>query len=234
MSDQLFSSHWYRVAKVKIALRSHVRVHQHSYRGNTWYILRDDSSGRHHRFNEVAYTCEKLAHGTPSGIDNTLATYAQPMLFRNANVVDFEALDIGEPLPLLIAICEQRGSTLEQVAGVRARYESSREPYEAIFEQIDALSTAGAAALLDRDFGKLGHLMNINQGLLNAIGVSTPDLEIMVDIARAAGAVGAKLTGAGGGGSIVALCPEKTPQVGSALRAEGYRVMDLTKGREKT
>ncbi|MGI9225403.1 MAG: hydroxymethylglutaryl-CoA reductase, degradative [Woeseiaceae bacterium] len=186
------------------------------------------------RVNEVAYTCEKLAHGTPSGIDNTLATYAQPMLFRNANGVDFEALDIGEPLPLLIAICEQRGSTLEQVAGVRARYESSREPYEAIFEQIDALSTAGAAALLDRDFGKLGQLMNINQGLLNAMGVSTPDLEIMVDIARAAGAVGAKLTGAGGGGSIVALCPEKTPQVGSALRAEGYRVMDLTKGREKT
>jgi putative peptide zinc metalloprotease protein len=60
VSDQLFSSHWYRVAKVKIALRSHVRVHQHVYRGNTWYILRDDSSGRHHRFNEVAYQFIKL------------------------------------------------------------------------------------------------------------------------------------------------------------------------------
>jgi len=63
MSDQLFSSHWYRVAKVKIALRSHVRVHQHSYRGNIWYILRDDSSGRHHRFNENAYSFIKLING---------------------------------------------------------------------------------------------------------------------------------------------------------------------------
>ena len=63
MSDQLFSSHWYRVAKVKIALRSHVRVHQHMYRGNTWYILQDDATGHHHRFNEVAYTFIKLING---------------------------------------------------------------------------------------------------------------------------------------------------------------------------
>jgi mevalonate kinase len=75
--------------------------------------------------------------------------------------------------------------------------------------------------------------MNINQGLLNAIGVSTPELEKMVDNARAAGAVGAKLTGAGGGGSIVALCPEGTVQVAEALRSRGYRVMDLTTGREE-
>lgn len=63
MSDALFSSHWYRVAKVKIAMRTHVRVHQHVYRGNIWYILRDDSSGRHHRFNEVAYNFIKLING---------------------------------------------------------------------------------------------------------------------------------------------------------------------------
>ncbi len=63
MPDQLFSAHWYRVAKVKISLRSHVRAHKHVYRDNTWYILRDDSSGRHHRFNEVAYTFIKLING---------------------------------------------------------------------------------------------------------------------------------------------------------------------------
>jgi len=63
MSDKLFSSHWYRVAKVKVSLRSHVRVHQHVYREGTWYILRDDSSGRHHRFNEAAYNFIKLING---------------------------------------------------------------------------------------------------------------------------------------------------------------------------
>ena len=186
------------------------------------------------RVNEVAFASEKLAHGTPSGIDNTLATYARPMLFRNADGLEFEELEFQEPVPLVIASCEQRGRTHEQVAGVRARYDSSRESYTAIFEQIDALSAAGAAALTNRDYAELGRLMNINQGLLNAIGVSTPELEKMIDIARAAGAVGAKLTGAGGGGSIVALCPEETVQVAEALRSRGYRVMDLTTGREES
>ena len=63
MSDQLFSSHWYRVARLKIGLRSHVRVHKHVYRNNTWYILRDESSGRHHRFNEMAYSFISLING---------------------------------------------------------------------------------------------------------------------------------------------------------------------------
>jgi putative peptide zinc metalloprotease protein len=63
MADQLFSSHWYRVANVKLSLRSHVRVHQHVYRNGTWYILRDESSGRHHRFNEAAYNFIKLING---------------------------------------------------------------------------------------------------------------------------------------------------------------------------
>jgi len=68
--------------------------------------------------------------------------------------------------------------------------------------------------------------------LLNAIGVSTSELEHMIDIARAAGAAGAKLTGAGGGGSIVALCPETSAQVSEALRSRGYRVMDLANDRD--
>ena len=66
MSDQLFSPHWYRVANVKLSMRSHVRVHKHSYRGNTWYILRDESSGRHHRFNEAAFSFIKLINGKRS------------------------------------------------------------------------------------------------------------------------------------------------------------------------
>ncbi len=63
MSDQLFSSHWYRVAGVRLSLRSHVRVYKHVYRGSSWYIVRDESSGRHHRFNEAAYHFIKLING---------------------------------------------------------------------------------------------------------------------------------------------------------------------------
>ena len=76
--------------------------------------------------------------------------------------------------------------------------------------------------------------MNVCQGLLNAIGVSTPALEQMVAIAREAGAAGAKLTGAGGGGSIVAVCPGKVSEVAAALQAAGYTTIDLPADREAT
>ena len=74
--------------------------------------------------------------------------------------------------------------------------------------------------------------MNICQGLLNALGVSTPELERMVAIARQAGAAGAKLTGAGGGGSIVAACPGAVNAVVTALRSAGYSTIDLSNDRE--
>ena len=79
------------------------------------------------RINEIVFACEKIAHGTPSGIDNTLATHARPMLFRNADGLEFEELELKEPPPIVIASCDMRGSTHEQVAGVRARYDDSRE-----------------------------------------------------------------------------------------------------------
>ena len=72
--------------------------------------------------------------------------------------------------------------------------------------------------------------MNICHGLLNAIGVSTPGLERMVSLARLAGAAGAKLTGAGGGGSIVAICPDGVEPVDAALRRAGYRTLRLDEG----
>jgi hydroxymethylglutaryl-CoA reductase len=122
--------------------------------------------------------------------------------------------------------------THEQVAGVRARYDQNRAHYTTIFDQIDGLSIDGAAALGEADYMQLGSLMNICNGLLNAIGVSTPELEHMIGLARHAGAIGAKLTGAGGGGSIVALCPGVVDEVSSALASAGYRTITLTSGRD--
>ena len=86
---------------------------------------------------------------------------------------------------------------------------------------------AAALALKQCDYMQLGALMNICHGYLNAIEVSTPELEKMIGIARGAGATGAKLTDAGGGGSIVALCPGKTTVVARALTDAGYGVVNL-------
>ena len=184
------------------------------------------------RVNAIAFECEKLAHGTPSGIDNTIATYAVPMTFRNAESLHVENLVLPEPPPIIIACSSSPGLTVEQVAGVRARHEQHPLRYEALFDEIDVLSQAGANALVRADYADLGMLMNICQGLLGAIQVSTAELEGMVQIARSAGASGAKLTGGGGGGSIIALCPGRVSEVRSALASAGFRTLNLSQQEE--
>ena len=180
------------------------------------------------RVNEIAFLCERHAHGTPSGIDNTIATYARPMVFRNAGSIQTRYLKLPDFPPIVVASSGQPGLTLPQLAAVRARRERGPRAYDAIFDEMDAISLAGADALERGDYAELGGLMNVCHGLLNAIEVSTPELERMIAIARSSGAAGAKLTGAGGGGSIVCLCPGKVVEVGSALEAAGYRTMLLT------
>jgi hydroxymethylglutaryl-CoA reductase len=174
------------------------------------------------RVNAIAFESEKFAHGTPSGIDNTLATFARPMLFRNDGDLTYDTLELAAPPPLVIAWGEETGMTSDMVAGVRARYERVQPYFDALFDQMDALSREGALLLSAADWSALGERMNICQGLLNAIGVSTPGLERMISLARLSGAAGAKLTGAGGGGSIVALCPGTVEEVSAALRHSGY------------
>jgi len=182
--------------------------------------------------NEIAFECEKLSHGTPSGVDNTLSCYGTPMLFRNSGSLEVEVLPLDEMPPLVIGFSRAAGPTHEQVAGVKARFDQDESGYNAVFDQIDDISKAGAKALKAKQYQKLGALMNLCHGLLNAIQVSTPDLENMVSIARENGAMGAKLTGAGGGGSIVALCPDTADVVRSALHQAGYKTLrsEVSKG----
>jgi hydroxymethylglutaryl-CoA reductase len=173
----------------------------------------------------LAFDCEKLAHGSPSGVDNNIATYGQPVLYSKSTRTRTRPFELIEVPPLVVASSGMRGSTKEQVAAVQARYERHTALYTTIFDEIDELSVAGAVALKNCDYEELGALMNVCQGFLNAIEVSTPELEKMIAIARANGAVGAKLTGAGGGGSIVALCPGRTGEVARALRDAGYQII---------
>jgi len=179
------------------------------------------------RINEIAFACEKLAHGTPSGVDNTISTYAEPVLFRNDGELSFELIHLSEPPPIVISSGHLAGLTSEQVAGVRARRQQTPARYDALFDQIDELSVCGAAMLREGDYSGLGALMNIGHGLLNALQVSTPEIEYMVTLARQAGAAGAKLTGGGGGGSIVAMCPGCVEDVEQALSQAGYRTLVL-------
>lgn len=176
---------------------------------------------------QLAFRCEGISHGTPSGIDNNIATFSQPVLFSKGDQGRSETVRLSEEPPLVIAASGSRGVTKDQLAGVRRRYDGNNSLYSRIFDEIEEISVAGASALAARDYEQLGSMMNVCHGLLNAIEVSTPELECMIDIARSAGAVGAKLTGAGGGGSIVALCPGKVSEVTRALSSGGYQIIEM-------
>jgi hydroxymethylglutaryl-CoA reductase len=175
--------------------------------------------------NEFAFECETLAHGTPSGIDNTVAVFGKTIVFRRKGPRRIRELSLDRLPPLVVAWSGTRGSTRSQVEAVRNRWLQDKATYERIFDEIGHISLEGAAALGKGDDARLGSLMNVAHGLLNALQVSTPLIEEMVEIARSSGAAGAKLTGAGGGGSIVALCPGKSGEVARALAVAGFEVI---------
>ena len=182
--------------------------------------------------NSIAFECERIAHGNPSGIDNTVSAYAEPMLFRQGVPLQDSLLAVRRPPPLILGFAHGIGHTADMVAGVRQRVDEARDLYNAVFDQIDTLSVKGAEALLAQDHAALGRMMNVCHGLLNAIGVSTPELEGMIRIARDAGAQGAKLTGAGGGGAIVALCPGREEAVATALASDGFATLTIAETKE--
>ncbi|MCC7258485.1 MAG: hydroxymethylglutaryl-CoA reductase, degradative [Gammaproteobacteria bacterium] len=187
---------------------------------------------RDEQVNELAWLSEEIAHGSPSGIDNTLATYGRPLVYRRGTPPLAEPLNITRPLHLVVAMTREEGLTARTVGNVREARERNPRLYEKIFDDIDALVLQAVAALQDNDVATLGDLMNICQGLLNALQVSTPELERLIGIARGAGALGAKLTGGGGGGAIVALCDGDATGVQQAIERHGYRAIAFTAGGE--
>ena len=172
--------------------------------------------------NEMAYESEKIAHGNPSGIDNTIATYGYPLIYRKGEKTLKERLQIKESLDLVLAFSKSEGLTAKTVAHVRTQWKSNQEMYEGVFDDIDAIVLNGIQAIQDNDLKQLGELMNFNQGLLNTLQVSTPELERMIYIARDAGAFGAKLTGGGGGGAMIAVS-DNPEEIIEAFDNEGFQ-----------
>ena len=174
--------------------------------------------------NQMALESEKIAHGNPSGIDNTMATYGHPLIFRNGDNPLIEPLNINETFSILIGFSSTEGLTAKTVGIVRDLWRKNPGVYEKIFDEIDSLALQSIQAIQNNDFELLGQLMNINHGLLNTLQVSTPELERLIMIARESGALGAKLTGGGGGGAVIALCKD-IDITKSAIESEGYETL---------
>jgi mevalonate kinase len=117
-------------------------------------------------------------------------------------------LSAARGLHLVIGNSGEHGSTKAMVASVAQRHARDRASAERIFDAIAELVGAAKQALETGDLARLGELMNANQTWLDELGLSTPTLDAMCRVARAAGALGAKLTGGGGGGCMIALASD--------------------------
>ncbi|HWQ84784.1 MAG TPA: mevalonate kinase [Anaerolineales bacterium] len=168
----------------------------------------------------LAFEIEKMYHGTPSGIDNTVVTFGQPVFFVRDQPIEILSLD--KPFMLVIGDTGVRSPTSGPVEAVRRAWKADPGRYEALFDQAGEIARSARNLLESGDPARLGSLMNANQQLLVEMGVSSPELDHLVQAAQDAGALGAKLSGAGWGGNMIALVdPGRAEQVSAALHQHG-------------
>jgi len=159
-------------------------------------------------------------HGTPSGIDNTVINYARPVYFVRKQPIEF--LTVHQQFDLLVADSGIAAATGPMVSGVKQRLDEHPDQYEQSFNQIAELVNEARHQLESGSAAKLGPLLTANHRLLQNLGVSIPELDRLVDAALNAGAFGAKLTGGGGGGNMIALVDEThVAPVTTAVLANG-------------
>lgn len=184
------------------------------------------------RINEVAYEGEKAYHGSPSGIDNTASTFGGLTWFVKGTPSTFEPVAVKSPVEIVMGNTGIASDTAEVVAAVKERKEKEPAKYAQIFGEYEAIAKEARSAVGAGDNKKLGALMDKNHELCKQIGISHDKIEELVGIAKRNGALGAKVTGTGCGGSMIALTPEKALQekVAKAMEKAGYSAIRTTIG----
>ncbi len=174
------------------------------------------------QLNPLVYEVEKVYHGTPSGVDNTVIVYEQPVYFVRGTAP--VTLAIRKAMTLLIADSGVPGSTREAVADVRRQFDADPTRTQRLLDQIGAIVNELRAGLERGDMppAVIGQRLNDNHAILRELGVSSPELEQLVTAAQDAGGLGAKLSGGGRGGNAIALVTAvSAPVVATALRQAG-------------
>jgi mevalonate kinase len=181
----------------------------------------------------IGWEVEKEVQGIASPMDTSITSLGGYLRIKyGKSTVERARLNVGTELPLIIGYVEREAKTKDMVAMVRERLERYPDIYSDIMKLIGQVVSRAEGSLLSGDLSELGFLMNLNHSLLDALGVSTRRLNELVNVARDSGAYGAKLTGAGGGGCVIALVPEKGEVVETAMRLHGSMVMRTKLGAE--
>ena len=169
---------------------------------------------------DLVYETEKIYHGTPSGIDNTVVAFEKPVYFVKDMVR--EVFWVGQPFLLAIADTGIESPTRKVVGHLRQRYEAEPDRYDPLFLRVGQIATEARSDIEQGKPEAIGQLMDENHALLQEIGVSCPELDRLALAAREGGALGAKLSGAGWGGNLIALITEaKRGRVDMMLRLAG-------------
>ncbi|RLF09066.1 MAG: mevalonate kinase [Thermoprotei archaeon] len=182
---------------------------------------------------ELGYRVELGVQGSASRMDSTVTSMGGVLYITPRGEEPYRELKVPSSVKgLVVGYVSREASTGEMVARVRRLKEELGEPIDLAIRAIGEVTRKAKASLEKGDVIEVGRLMNVNHGLLEAIGVSTSRLSQMVYAARSAGALGSKITGAGGGGCIIALAPGAEDEVVAALRAVGASAFKVDFSRE--
>lgn len=174
----------------------------------------------HEDINAIVYDIEKIHHGTPSGIDNTVVVYEQAIYFVRDQPI--ELIHNHADLRILIADTGKKALTKVAVGDVRTLYDENTVETQKILQAIGQIAATGREVMHTGNIAQVGNLMNKNHRLLQELTVSSSELDALVNAALEAGAYGAKLSGGGRGGNMIALVDEQTvEQVKARLGGAG-------------
>lgn len=180
------------------------------------------------RISALVYETEKIYHGTPSGIDNTVIAYEQPVRFVRGQ--EIRPFVIARPFELVIANTGIASPTKITVGDVRRGWAADRRRYEALFDRVGAIVEEAQGALARGENERLGELMLENQRTLQEMGVSSPEIERLIAAGVRAGAGGGKLSGGGRGGNVIFYAREGGAEtVAHALSEEGAASVIVTR-----
>lgn len=177
--------------------------------------------------NSFAYEIEKIHHGTPSGIDNTVVSYAKPVYFVKGQPI--ETFTVANPFTFVIGNTGISAPTKESVGAVRKLWEADKARWESVFDKVGSVVNKAREAIERGNAIELGDLMNQNHTLLQGMTVSSPELDKLVKAALNSGALGAKLSGGGRGGNMIALVnPHQADSVARSLKEAWARNTIIT------
>jgi mevalonate kinase len=178
---------------------------------------------------ELAIESERLIHKRTSGADCYVSTFGGLMQYYGKSK-SFKNIETkGQSLCLVVANTGINHSTSDLVAGVKKFRDRNRILFKTLLNYASDICLQACAAIELGKYDKIGELMNENQIILQQLGISHHKVRDIIDICRKAGAIGAKITGAGGGGAVIALAASKqeSTKIASRIRAAGYQSFEV-------